>query len=227
MPEVKFTPRQERKLKKLLAASNAGGVVSDGDKGDLVVSSSGNTWVVDNNVITNAKLSNMAEGTIKGRASGAGTGNPADLTATQARTLMDLGLTVTLGPYYINDLPATATTTATSGFFNTGTAVSRSGRPLHMPRAGRVVGMMMQTDAPRTAGTATARVRITGAGTDFDSGSVQLNATNTVSISSFVSYANGVAFTAGDNVACEVVSSGWAPTTSNVNLYVIVMLEPF
>lgn len=227
MPEVKFTPRQERKLKRLLAASNAGGVVSDGDKGDLVVSSSGNTWVIDNNVVTNAKLSNMAEGTIKGRASGSGAGSPQDLTATQARTIMDLGLTITLGPYYINDLPATNTTTATSGFFNTATAVSRSGRPFYMPRAGRVVGLLIQSDAARTAGTAIARVRITGVGTVFNSDSVVLDATNTATNSGFVSYADGVPFSAGDNVSCEVVSSSWAPTSANINLYVIVTLEPF
>jgi hypothetical protein len=38
--------------------------------------------------ITNAKLANMAEATIKGRASGAGTGAPVDLTAAQARSII-------------------------------------------------------------------------------------------------------------------------------------------
>lgn len=39
--------------------------------------------------IANAKLANMAEATIKGRASGAGTGVPTDLTASQARAIID------------------------------------------------------------------------------------------------------------------------------------------
>ncbi len=45
--------------------------------------------------ITNAKLANMAQATIKGRQSGGGTGDPEDLTATQARTAMGLGTAAT------------------------------------------------------------------------------------------------------------------------------------
>lgn len=45
--------------------------------------------IADDNV-TNAKLANMAESTIKGRATGAGTGDPTDLTATQIRTLLNV-----------------------------------------------------------------------------------------------------------------------------------------
>lgn len=54
------------------------------------------TWVqvsgagsLTNDSITNALLANMAQGTIKGRASGAGTGDPTDLTATQATAIMN------------------------------------------------------------------------------------------------------------------------------------------
>lgn len=43
--------------------------------------------------ITNAKLANMAQTTIKGRAAAAGTGDPTDLTATQARTILDTNTT--------------------------------------------------------------------------------------------------------------------------------------
>lgn len=39
--------------------------------------------------VTNAKLANMAQATIKGRASGAGTGDPSDLTGTQATVILD------------------------------------------------------------------------------------------------------------------------------------------
>lgn len=39
--------------------------------------------------VTNAELANMAQATIKGRASGAGTGDPQDLTANQASTILD------------------------------------------------------------------------------------------------------------------------------------------
>lgn len=54
------------------------------------------TWVqvsgagsLANDSITNALLSNMAQATIKGRASGAGTGDPTDLTGTQATAILD------------------------------------------------------------------------------------------------------------------------------------------
>lgn len=43
-----------------------------------------------NAAVTNAKLSDMAQATIKGRAFGAGTGNPQDLTPAQGRTVLDV-----------------------------------------------------------------------------------------------------------------------------------------
>lgn len=46
------------------------------------------TVKVADDAITNAKAANMAQSTIKGRASGAGTGDPTDLTATQAATII-------------------------------------------------------------------------------------------------------------------------------------------
>jgi hypothetical protein len=62
---------------------------SDGDKGEITVSNSGATWTIDNNVVTNAKLSQVATGTFKGRTTAA-TGNVEDLTGTQATALLDI-----------------------------------------------------------------------------------------------------------------------------------------
>lgn len=42
-----------------------------------------------NDAVTNAKAANMAEATIKGRAAGAGAGDPTDLTGTQATAILD------------------------------------------------------------------------------------------------------------------------------------------
>ena len=42
-----------------------------------------------NDSVSNAQLENMAQGTIKGRAAGAGTGDPTDLTPDQASTILD------------------------------------------------------------------------------------------------------------------------------------------
>lgn len=67
----------------------ATGGVTDGDKTDITVSSSGAVWTIDNDVVTNAKAADMAQATIKGRAVGAGTGDPTDLTRAQATAVMD------------------------------------------------------------------------------------------------------------------------------------------
>lgn len=67
--------------------------VADGDYGDITVSSSGAAWAIDADAVTNAKLANMAQATIKGRASGAGTGDPTDLTAAQVKTILALAST--------------------------------------------------------------------------------------------------------------------------------------
>lgn len=72
----------------LLSGVTAGNI-PDGDKGDIITSGSGTVWSVDAGAITNAKMANVATATIKGRVT-AGTGVPEDLTATQARTLLNV-----------------------------------------------------------------------------------------------------------------------------------------
>lgn len=69
--------------------TGASGALSDGDMGDIVVSGTGTVLTVDSNVITNAKAADMAQATIKGRAAGAGTGDPTDLTASQVAAILD------------------------------------------------------------------------------------------------------------------------------------------
>lgn len=54
----------------------------------LGVDASGSATVA-NDSITNAKLDNMAQSTIKGREAGGGTGDPQDLTATQATAILN------------------------------------------------------------------------------------------------------------------------------------------
>lgn len=65
-----------------------GGGLSDGDYGDVTVSGTGTAMAVDNNVVTNAKLADVATSTIKGRVT-AGTGDPEDLTPTQVTSMLD------------------------------------------------------------------------------------------------------------------------------------------
>lgn len=58
---------------------------------------------VPDDFITNSKLANMAQGTIKGRALGAGTGDPTDLTAAQAKAIIAPQLEATVGATFSGD----------------------------------------------------------------------------------------------------------------------------
>jgi hypothetical protein len=57
----------------------AGGALTDGDKGEITVSASGATWTIDNDVVTLAKLAHMPTARVVGRTTG-GTGSPELLT---------------------------------------------------------------------------------------------------------------------------------------------------
>jgi len=69
----------------LTIASTAAGV-TNGDKGDIVVSGSGDVWTIDSGVVSNAKLATMNASTIKARITGS-TGAPEDATMTQVLDL--------------------------------------------------------------------------------------------------------------------------------------------
>lgn len=63
--------------------------IPDGDKGDITVASSGSSWTIDTNVVSNAKLAQMTANTLKGNNTGA-TANAADLTVSQVKTMLGL-----------------------------------------------------------------------------------------------------------------------------------------
>lgn len=66
-----------------------GGSIGDGDYGDIIVGASSTTMTIDNNVVTLAKMADMATASLLGRLT-AGTGDPEVLSASQARTLLSL-----------------------------------------------------------------------------------------------------------------------------------------
>lgn len=70
--------------------STGGGGVSDGDKGDIVVSGSTSVWTIDAGVVGYSKLVNLAGYSVMGR-SGTGTGVGADITAAADQVLRRSG----------------------------------------------------------------------------------------------------------------------------------------
>jgi hypothetical protein len=69
-----------QKATKAYVDAAVGGAVSDGDKGDITVSSSGTVWTVDSNTISDAKLRQSAGLSVVARSANS-TGNVADVTA--------------------------------------------------------------------------------------------------------------------------------------------------
>jgi hypothetical protein len=57
--------------------------------GDVTASANSNTTAIAANAVTNTQAADMAQSTVKGRAEGAGTGDPADLTPTQVIAIID------------------------------------------------------------------------------------------------------------------------------------------
>jgi hypothetical protein len=95
-------------------ASGANAYVHPNHSGDVTSAGDGATTIA-NDVVTNAKLANMTNNTIKGRVS-AGTGDPEDLTASQVRTLINVadGANNYVHPTYTYNTPTASTVTTLS-----------------------------------------------------------------------------------------------------------------
>jgi hypothetical protein len=69
-------------------APSGGAGVTDGDKGDITVSSTGAVWTIDNDAVSFAKMQDIATNRILGRTS-ASSGNIEELTPTQITAMLD------------------------------------------------------------------------------------------------------------------------------------------
>lgn len=72
-----------------LEFTGSGGIQRGALSGDVSASAGSGTTAIGADKVLNTMLDNMAQSTIKGRAVGAGTGDPTDLTATQATAILD------------------------------------------------------------------------------------------------------------------------------------------
>ena len=77
-------------------ASGAGAGITDGDKGDITVTSTGATWTIDPNTVTLSKLQTLPPATLIGRAT-AGVGNAESITIGSGLALTGTTLSVTGG----------------------------------------------------------------------------------------------------------------------------------
>ncbi len=132
-----------------------------------------------------------------------------------------------IGPWYLNDVAGTvANQEMYMGFFNTTIAVSGSAAGFgyaRMPLAGRVVGAILNSDASRTAGTATLTLDVGGVSAAFNAGACALDATNTNRMSTFT--ATGTNFAAGGAIKPRISTSAWTPITADVVAWLIVKFD--
>lgn len=98
-----------------------------------------------------------------------------------------------------------------------------------MPAAGYIVGLAVESNAARTAGTADFRPSVAGtavsgaAATDLQA---ILDATNTTRVTSRATVRNVATFTAGQRVGVVVTTDGtWAPITADILVTLFVGLE--
>jgi hypothetical protein len=130
--------------------------------------------------------------------------------------------TFVLGPWYVSDVPGTASTEMVLLYTTSSVAMEEGGagfNDLTMPADGAVLGAFLVVGEARTAGTATLRLRINTVDTAFLAGAVVLDGTNTTRDSVFDE--TGLAFSAGDEIGLNLTTSGWTPTTAHATAWLL------
>lgn len=195
-----------------------------------------------NDYVTNARLANMAAATIKGSVAG---GDPADLTATQATSILNAANATTKG---LVPTPPNNTTTFLRGdasfaapkrtviLWYGGTVVTAgttdvfanpvghaqsplntTARPYPCPVTGTIVGIHYHVNTAHTTNTVTVEARIAGTPTAVGPFSVAAGTTD-----QYTAVSPGVAVTRGDTVSCQIDHNG---ATNLANLSVGFEIE--
>jgi len=84
---IETTPASDKI--KITASGTPGATLADGDYGDIIVSGTGTGINIENGIVTNTKLANMAAGTFKGNITGAPAA-PSDVSAANVKTALSL-----------------------------------------------------------------------------------------------------------------------------------------
>ncbi len=144
--------------------------------------------------------------------------------ASRIAGIANRGIDVTLGPFYVNDLPASTSRAASLGYFDSPTTLTQNSYGVKMRRAGRLVGIMIIADADRVSGTATAMIRVSGS--PSTAMTAALDGSNKRSNSVF-SLSDGATFAAGQFIGANIVTADFAPVTANAQVWLTVRLDDF
>jgi parallel beta-helix repeat protein len=155
------------------------------------------------------------------------TGNGTAITTVGAGTTTDGGggsghATVTYGPFYLNDIPATSSGSMSLGFFNTATALSQAtANKVRARAAGRIIGIAVTLDADRTGGTADFYISVNGGGGASINGTLcRVDGTNTEGYGVLVEHDLGIAISSGQTIDVQYDTASFGPTTANAVAWV-------
>jgi len=147
-------------------ALNVSVPLSDGDKGDVSVASSGTAWTIDPDAVTYSKIQDVTASRVIGRGSSGGSGDAQELTLSSSLTLSGTALSVTA--------PLTDGDKGDITVSSTGTAWAVDGRAItfqKMPSASS--GSVFGRDSGGVSGDAS--VILQGLGIDISSGSIKVD----------------------------------------------------
>lgn len=191
----------EYRLDNIWTIIPVGGSVSDGDYGDIVVSSLGAVWTIDSNVVSNSKFRQSVANSVVGRATNS-TGNVADIVAGSSGDVFRLSGT-TLG---FGAIPESSVTGLVSDLAAKvpGTRVLNATAPVRI-------------DAGASADLSVDRTLSVSAATTSAVGVVQLEASSSDTSSSHVVTANDTrlsdARTPSGTIGGDLVGSTWPTLT--------------